>query len=73
MPTDTRITFVTSPDTEQRIRELARNNELTVSKTVNKLIETAVQLDVERVWKLQQAEAITNFKIIDKLNEIITA
>lgn len=73
MANESRMTFVTSPEMEQRIKAIANRMDLSASKTINKMIETAITLDIERIWKLQQAEPVTNYPIISKITEVIKA
>ena len=71
MATESRMTFVTSPEVEQKLKTLAGSMNLSASKTINKIIETALTINIERIWQLEQAAPVTNFSIITKIKDTV--
>ena len=71
MATDARMTFVTTPENEITIKNLAERFNLKPSRCIHNLISSILDLDPAKLWQLQAASDILGFNITEDIQNLI--
>ena len=71
MAVDARMSTITSKETHAKIKDLSDKFNLSTSKTINNLVETALQIQPEILWEMAAAKNVLGYDIIEDINKLI--